>query len=149
MIAQLVYVSRPFGFDVPTLNSVLVDARRNNRRDGLTGALICRSDIYLQLIEGPEAAIEATYSRIARDDRHTDVHRLLSRDTDRRLFPDWEMLDDPARSWLWSRQEVIAGNVIRASAGELNAVFERISVEANQPFVETLQVGVPASRTLC
>ena len=54
---QLIYRSEPFGFDRATLAGILMTARRNNRRDDITGALLCRSDLYLQLIEGPEAAI--------------------------------------------------------------------------------------------
>lgn len=130
MLTQLIYVSRPFGFDTPTLNGILVDARRKNRQDDITGALICRSDIYLQLLEGPHAAIEAVYCRINADDRHLDIHRLLTTDVVDRLFPKWDMLDDPARSWLWSPQEVAAGDVAHASRTALLAVFERIAREA-------------------
>ncbi len=137
MLSQLIYVSRPFGFDTPTLNGILVDARRRNRQDGITGALICRSDIYLQLLEGARSVIEATYQRIAIDDRHLEIDRLLAIDDVQRLFPDWEMLDDPARSWLWSPQEVAAGDVSRASAAELLAVFGRVAKEAASLAVET------------
>jgi hypothetical protein len=42
-LQQLVYVSTPFGFDRPTLAGILVGARANNARDGLTGCLICRA----------------------------------------------------------------------------------------------------------
>jgi hypothetical protein len=59
MLLQLVYASRPFGFDAGTLTAILFDARRCNTRDGITGALICRDDLFLQLLEGPEAAVEA------------------------------------------------------------------------------------------
>ena len=41
------------------LAGILSSARRNNPRDGITGALICRDDLFLQLLEGPEAAVEA------------------------------------------------------------------------------------------
>ncbi len=76
-LMQIIYVSQPFGFDEATLNSILMDARRNNLRDDVTGALICRADAYLQLIEGPEVAIRATYARIASDNRHLDVNFLF------------------------------------------------------------------------
>ena len=55
---QLIYSSQPFGFDEAMLAGILSGARYNNVRDGITGALICRQDIYLQLIEGPAAAID-------------------------------------------------------------------------------------------
>ena len=55
---QLTYASRPFGYDGAMLQGVLMDARRCNLRDRITGALICRDDLFLQLLEGPEAAVE-------------------------------------------------------------------------------------------
>ena len=128
-IHQLIYMSEPFGFDDGILNGILSISRRNNVRDGLTGALVCRRDIYLQLLEGPEAAVEAAYARITGDDRHLAVVRLLSAPADTRLFPDWAMLDDPARSWLWSEAEVGAGVVKAASVDEVRSVFERVARE--------------------
>jgi hypothetical protein len=126
---QLIYMSEPFGFDDAMLNGILSISRRNNRRDGLTGALVCRRDIYLQLLEGSEAAVEATYARISGDDRHLAITRLTSEPAEARLFPDWAMLDDPARSWLWNEAQVAAGAVTDASTSEVRAVFERIARE--------------------
>ena len=48
------------------LAGIPMDARRCNVRDGVTGALICRDDLFLQMLEGPEAAVEATHARIRR-----------------------------------------------------------------------------------
>jgi len=126
-IRQLIYMSEPFGFDDGILNGILWISRRNNTRDGLTGALVARRDIYLQLLEGPEAAVTATYARILRDNRHLAVKQLVSAPATDRLFPDWAMLDDPARSWLWTEAEVGAGALARASAADVRAVFERIA----------------------
>ena len=82
-LIQLIYSSKPFGFDEAALNGILLTARRNNPRDAITGALICRQDLYLQLLEGPQAAVEARYSSV-------------SRPATERLFPNWAMRDDPA-----------------------------------------------------
>ena len=78
-LIQLIYSSKPFGFDEAALNGILLTARRNNPRDAITGALICRHDLYLQLLEGPQAAVEARYSSIAHDDRHLEVVKRVSR----------------------------------------------------------------------
>jgi hypothetical protein len=109
------------------LAGILSAARRNNPRDGVTGALICRHDVYLQLIEGPEDAIDALYARILADDRHTNVELLLSEDMGERLFPAWAMLDDTAPSQFWSAQDVAAGAIEAASLDELRAPFVRLS----------------------
>lgn len=129
-IRQLIYTSRPFGYDSAMLGGILVAARRNNRRDGLTGALICRHDIYLQLLEGPAALVTAAFARIIGDDRHLDVSEINSSDVDERLFPQWDMLDDPARSWLWSAADVAAGAVAAASPATVIDVFKRVAAEA-------------------
>ena len=129
MVMQLIYVSQPFGFDSAILAGILTTARRNNPHHGITGALICRQDIYLQLIEGDEVPIDALYARIAADDRHLAVTLLSRAGVAERMFPDWAMLHDPARSWLWSPDEVRAGAVAKAGADEIVAVFDRVKRE--------------------
>ncbi|ABD88112.1 BLUF [Rhodopseudomonas palustris BisB18] len=126
---QLIYASRPFGFDEAMLNGILMDARRCNARDDITGALICRADVYLQLLEGPQAAVDATFARIAADHRHLELRLLSRRSVTQRLFPDWAMRDDPARSWMWTQQEVAGGAIERATDAEAVAIFERLAGE--------------------
>ncbi len=125
-LIQLVYVSRPFGFDEAILSHILIQSRANNPRNGITGSLICRADIYLQLLEGPEAAITALYAKILRDDRHLEIKKLLQRPITERMFPDWAMKDDPAQSWMWDQAAVDAGAVERATEAEVLAVFEQV-----------------------
>jgi hypothetical protein len=125
-ITQLIYTSQPFGFDDAMLNGILVQARRNNPRDDITGCLICRQDLYLQLLEGPAAAIDALYARISADDRHLEVMQLSRELVGSRMFPDWAMRDDPAQSWLWPPAAVASGALFQASPDALRAVFARV-----------------------
>lgn len=124
---RLIYRSQPFGFDTAVLAGILSAARRNNPRYGITGALICRHDVYLQLIEGPADAIDALYATIREDDRHFDVRLLLTETVDDRLFPAWSMLDDTAPSLFWSADDVAAGALEAASPEELRTPFMRLS----------------------
>jgi Sensors of blue-light using FAD len=128
-LIQLIYCSRPFGFDDAFLNGILSDARRCNERDGITGALICRADAYLQLLEGPAAAVDATFARIAKDNRHLEVNLLSGVPITDRFFPDWAMRDDPARSWMWNKDEVAAGAMRNATDDEILGVFRRLAAE--------------------
>ena len=128
-LTQIVYASRPFGFDASVLDDILTISRARNARDGITGTLICRADMYLQLIEGPDAAIQATYARIAADDRHDAVTPLLTRATTDRLFPHWAMRDDPPRSWMWTPEQVAAGAIRAATPADIVAIFERLGRE--------------------
>ena len=128
-LLQLTYASQPFGFNGPALAGILLDARRCNARDGITGALICRDDLFLQMLEGPEDKVEATLHRITKDDRHLDV-RPMSRRTiadEARLFPAWAMRDDPADTWVWTRAELDQGALDRASEDDLLAIFTRLA----------------------
>ena len=128
-MTQLIYSSQPFGFDRSMLAGILMSARRNNPRDAISGALICRADLYLQLIEGPKAAIDALFAKIRLDDRHQDVTVLHRAEVAERMFPDWAMRDDPARSWLWTAEEVENGALTEAAPGEIVGVFERMKRE--------------------
>lgn len=128
-LIQLTYASRPFGFDAPTLSSILLDARRCNDRDGITGALICRDDLYLQMLEGPQDAVEATYLRIKRDDRHLEVRQMSRREIPEtgRLFARWAMRDDPAQSWVWSRADLDNDALDSATEDQVIGFFTRLA----------------------
>ena len=61
---RAIYTSRPLGFDEGIMYQILMTARRCNVRDDITGALICRSDLYLQWLEGPEDQVKNPLERI-------------------------------------------------------------------------------------
>lgn len=126
---QLIYASRPFGFDTSHLANILMTSRARNKRDDITGALICRADLYLQLLEGPEGKVKHAYARICEDDRHLDIRLLAQTPVRVRLFPKWAMRDDPAKSWMWTQDQVRDGAVEAASETEAVAVFQRLAEE--------------------
>lgn len=93
-LERLVYCSRAC-VDTASLQSIseiLGVSQRNNVRDGLTGALAVNDGWFLQVIEGPSAALDALLRRLADDPRHTDVDVLSRRSVSGRLFPDWSMV---------------------------------------------------------
>ena len=130
---RAIYSSRPFGFDTGMLNGILIDARRANLRNDITGALICRADIYLQWLEGPEAEVRNTLARIARDDRHVEVTTHVMEPTAERMFAHWAMLHDPAATWIWSRDEVAANAAEHATAQEVTAFFTQLRTTSDAP----------------
>lgn len=132
-LRQLIYASRPFGFEDGPLRQILNSARMHNKRNGITGSLICRSDLYLQLLEGPEREVEETFTRISNDDRHIDIERLVTKPTTDRLFENWAMRHDPAQSWMWTQEEVRAGAVSHATPDEIVSIFKRISEQDGPP----------------
>ena len=132
-LLQVVYASRPFGFDQSMLSNILMDARRANQRDDITGALIARQDLYLQLLEGPEGKVRDAYERIAGDDRHVEVTSLVHRHVSARMFPGWAMRDDPADSWVWTAEEVRDGAIERATEDEVIGFFTRMAEQGVVP----------------
>jgi hypothetical protein len=123
---RTIYTSRPFGFDEGILSGILMDARRANARDDVTGALICRADIYIQWLEGPEEQVRKVLARIERDDRHLEVKVHVAEHVAARLFGTWAMLHDPAATWIWPQREVAAGAADRATPEEVTAFFEQL-----------------------
>ena len=108
-IYRLVYKSKPFGYDQAILNGILSDAINYNSKNNITGALICRDDIYLQLLEGPKYEVNLTFEKISNDDRHLEIELLLKEYCNKRIFPGWNMKDDPARTWFWNKEEINSG----------------------------------------
>ncbi|MEM7668990.1 MAG: BLUF domain-containing protein [Pseudomonadota bacterium] len=92
MIYRLVYISRCAVSPVP--DAVAGIARTSlsyNARVGITGFLYFDEDAFIQEIEGVREDVEALYSKIAADARHSDVRVLLSQDAQTRVFGEWSM----------------------------------------------------------
>ena len=123
---RAIYTSRPFGFDQSILSGILMHARRANERDGVTGALICRADIYLQWLEGPEEQVRNALERIERDDRHIEMKVHVAERVPEREFGEWAMLHDPAATWFWSQRDIDDGALDRATPEEITAFFMRL-----------------------
>ena len=132
LIKQVIYVSRPVGFDEEILNSILTLSRFNNERNQITGALICRSDLYLQYLEGPAHKIDSVYSKIKIDDRHEDVRLLEDGRSRRRLFSNWAMRGEPVKDWIWTEKEVSNGALERLSGDDAMDIFIKHSKEIDQ-----------------
>jgi hypothetical protein len=72
------------------LRALLERLRAHNAARDLTGLLLCSDDRFVQVLEGPEAAVCALYARIRRDPRHRDVATLREGLGPRR-FAGWAM----------------------------------------------------------
>lgn len=129
---QIAYASRPFGFDASTLLSILFKARAHNAQSEVTGCLICRDDIYLQLLEGPAHSVRRIYGKILQDDRHIEVTELLRHDVSERMFGKWAMRDDPVQSWMWTREQIDDGIINRTTPEEVLGIFQRLAQQVSE-----------------
>lgn len=87
---QCLYISRFTGkLGVTGLRDLLQQARDNNRRDDITGALLFDGDRFVQLIQGPKARVGPLTDQLRRDGRHAAFQLLLDGPASARLLGRW------------------------------------------------------------
>lgn len=73
------------------LRNMLVDAKKFNRENNITGCIFINHEKVIQLIEGEENTIDELYKRILKDTRHKQVETLLEKEIYTRSMQDWAM----------------------------------------------------------
>lgn len=74
------------------LESLARRARARNRSHGVTGMLLFENGHYFQTLEGPPEGLEAIWSSVERDPRHSHIEVLSQHLVPSRLFSDWDLL---------------------------------------------------------
>lgn len=91
-LVELVYLSASsHTFGMTELRALLGTSRRKNRALGVTGLLLHADGSFLQILEGPSAAVDGLYARISSDARHDRVVRVFRRSITKRSFGSWSM----------------------------------------------------------
>lgn len=94
-IFSLLYVSllNPVSAAVmpTTLRDILVASVANNRRDQITGFLVCDGYYFIQILEGPEVKVQSCFSRICEDERNIAPTVRKAEFSPARAFPRWSM----------------------------------------------------------
>lgn len=92
MIYHLLYRSFAHGpVSDNQLKAILKKSQENNLKTGITGLLLYKDKIFMQLLEGEENEVIRTFSRIVEDKRHLHPEVLLTARSEERLFPTWNM----------------------------------------------------------
>jgi hypothetical protein len=73
------------------LEALLAQSRRNNAHAQITGMLVHAAGDFLQVLEGPPAAVEALFQLISQDPRHEQCRVLSDVAAEARVFADWNM----------------------------------------------------------
>ena len=123
-LKHVIYISRPTRFDHLVLDDILTKSRSNNPAIEVTGNLIYHADLFLQLLEGQNLAVDKLYKKILADNRHADIVKLRDEIFNRRLFASWAMKNDSHQSWMLSRSEIA-----RMSSDEALQLFDRLARE--------------------
>jgi hypothetical protein len=93
---HIVYLSRAVRpLSDQELQELLDQCRRDNASRNITGVLFYSHGNIAQLIEGDAAVLEPLFDVIARDGRHSNVTKLVSKTIAARSFPDWSMAFHP------------------------------------------------------
>lgn len=92
MLVRLLYASRlAEGAGAEVVESILSQSRAKNPAHGITGVLCYAGDVFMQVLEGGRAPVNALYNRIARDERHREVMLLHYEEIAERRFGSWTM----------------------------------------------------------
>jgi hypothetical protein len=133
-VYRLIYRSRsrlPAETRREDLGELFSQARSNNKRSGLTGALLLTDQCFVQALEGDEATVQRLFRRIAADDRHEAVSVIESGDVPRRVFSRWSMArvsadGDPDIPLLASDRHGVAAAASRPTTPEQDQLLDRM-----------------------
>ena len=73
------------------IDRLISKAVANNSKYNITGVLLYRSGIFIQLLEGDPESVEATFAKIKIDSRHSNVTEVARILNGSRIFPEWSM----------------------------------------------------------
>ncbi len=94
-LMQIVYTSNGTrNFSDANLADMLINFRSSNEKNGISGLLIYYKQSFLQVFEGPAAAVEQLWVNIRSDPRHVLVNKLHYRSIEQRMFGKWSMAYD-------------------------------------------------------
>jgi Sensors of blue-light using FAD len=92
LVHQIIYSSAAtVPFSESELATLLLRARSNNERLGVTGLLLSHEGSFLQALEGERAVVDTLFSVISRDKRHDRIAKILTREVEDRHFAGWKM----------------------------------------------------------
>ena len=126
---QILYVSRSTVSEHDTdLDAIVEQSRHNNALEGITGLLWSDGRRFLQVFEGPDGSVAATFERIVEDTRHEGIRVLHDVTIEEREFGGWTM----ARRGRWDTADAFDEKVRRA--------LSRTSPEVRDAFLDLVAV---------
>ena len=125
-LKQVIYVSEKTDTSSDSLTDIYDISQKNNSESGISGCLLIGSNSYLQLLEGPDSAVENLYSKIKMDRRHKKVKKLFEQHIEEKLFSSWSMKFAPFDNINSGNKEFDAGKFQNISASATVKVFKGI-----------------------
>jgi hypothetical protein len=119
------------------LGALFTQARSNNKKRGITGALLLTGTCFVQVLEGDEADVRGVYTRISGDPRHDSVTLIESGTVDERVFARWAMArvsqDDEPDIPLIAHQSGITSAAGHRTTLEEDRLLDVMRAAANGP----------------
>ena len=125
-LKQVIYVSEKTDTSSDSLTDIYDISQKNNSESGISGCLLIGSNSYLQLLEGPDSAVENLYSKIKMDSRHKKVKKLFEQHIEEKLFSSWSMKFAPFNNIEWGNEDFDAGKFQNINAAAAVKVFKSI-----------------------
>ena len=125
-LKQVIYASEKTDTSSDSLTDIYDISQKNNLESGISGCLLIGSNSYLQLLEGPDSAVENLYSKIKMDSRHKKVKKLFEQHIEEKSFSSWSMKFAPFNNIEWGNKELDAGRFQNISATDAVKVFKSV-----------------------
>lgn len=92
MIYELTYESvAKKGLAIADIDEILEISRAKNSESGITGCLVYYNRRFIQILEGNREAVQKSYQKIEKDNRHRKVRIIAENAVEKRTFPEWGM----------------------------------------------------------
>ena len=130
-LKQVIYVSEKTDTSSDSLTDIYDISQKNNSDSGISGCLLIGSNSYLQLLEGPDSAVDKLYSKIKMDSRHKKVKKLFEEHIEEKSFSSWSMKFAPFNNIEWGNKEFDEGKFKNISAAAAVDVFQSIKEMIN------------------
>ncbi len=131
-LKQVIYVSEKTDAPSNILTDIYDISQKNNSESGISGCLLIGSSSYLQLLEGPESAVENLYSKIKVDSRHKKVKKVFEQHIEEKLFSTWSMKFATFNNVEWGNKDFDAGNFQNINSANAMKVFQTIKEIINR-----------------
>ena len=117
------------------LGALFSQARSNNKKRDITGALLTYERWFVQVLEGDEPAVRGLFAHIETDPRHDTVALLEAGPVPQRLFARWSMADvapdaDEPDTFLIAHKDGISPAASLRPTPEQEAVLARMRTAA-------------------
>ena len=91
-LMRMIYCSKISSeFNDNSIAQILEAARKNNKKEHVTGMLCFNRKYFLQCLEGDRTSVNNAYHKILNDKRHENILLLDYQEIDQREFTQWNM----------------------------------------------------------